>query len=81
MAAALGNTRARLRNGRRVAYYPTSAEVTTYSQVGPYVGEITKVNKDGTVNLAVNTPTGVQLAKTSVKQTSRAGGFSLRTVK
>lgn len=81
MATALGNTRARLRNGRRVAYYPTAAEETTYGQVGPYVAHITKVNADGTVNLAVNAPTGADLAKTSVKQTSTRGGFSIRTAK
>lgn len=53
-------TRARTRVGRDVQYYPTPAEVTAFGD-GPFAGRITKVHPDGTADLHVDTPTGIDL--------------------
>lgn len=69
--------RARVRAGRKVRYFPTSAEETAGGGTGPFFGQITKVNADGTVNLQVLEPDGTSLAKTSVERKERVGGYSL----
>lgn len=56
-------SRFRVRVGRRVEYFPTSTEVTTFG-AGPYGAVITAVNADGTVNLAVDVPSAVVEAGT-----------------
>lgn len=48
-------TRNRRRPGRKVAYTPTSGEVTAYG-AGPFPGEIAEVNANGTVDITVTFP-------------------------
>lgn len=73
-------SRARIRAGRQVRYFPTAAEVSTYSaDTGDvFFGFITKANGDGTVNLALFGTNGVQFAKTSVPLGQTAGTFDLQ---
>jgi hypothetical protein len=47
--------RSRIRRGREVAYTPTAAEEAALG-AGPWPGIITKVNADGTCDLAVDPP-------------------------
>lgn len=47
--------RSRIRRGREVSYNPTAAEVTALG-AGPWPALITKVNADGTCDLAVDPP-------------------------
>lgn len=50
-------SRARPRQGRRVKYTPTSAEVTSFG-AGPYQAEIIKVRSNGLVDLQITWPSG-----------------------
>jgi hypothetical protein len=52
--------RARARRGRAVFYHPTAAEAVT--QPGDWIGVITDVNKDGTVDLLVDAPNAASFA-------------------
>lgn len=74
--------RARFRVGREVTYFPTDAEAATGNDDAGanWFARITKVNLDGTVNLHVLEGDGGFIAKTSVSQADRKGGFSFRTI-
>lgn len=73
-------SRARIRVNRPVSYLATDAEATTASDNAgaKWPATIVKTNRDGTVNLLVQSGNGTALAKTSVTQTDRKGGYSLR---
>lgn len=74
--------RVRYRVGREVSYFATDAEAAAASDDAgaKWFGRITKINLDGTVNLAVDQGDGARLAKTSVSEADRKGGFSFRVV-
>jgi len=57
--------RARIRRGRTVSYTPTSTEVTA-SGAGPWMGVITDVNADGTVDLLLDTPNPAAVAEAAL---------------
>jgi hypothetical protein len=73
-------SRERIRAGRQVRYFPTTAEVSTYSaDTGDvFFGFVTKANTDGTANLALFGTNGVAFAKTSVALGTAAGTFDLQ---
>lgn len=52
--------------GEQVEYTPTDPEVQLMGGAGPYTGIVCGVNPDGTVNLAVFPPTGIQHTRTTV---------------
>lgn len=70
--------RSRLHRGREVLYTPTAAEVTALG-AGPWPALITKVNADGTCDLAVDPPgaTAVGSALASPLITSADPGAAL----
>ena len=53
--------RARIRRGRTVAYNPTAAEELA-NGVGPWLGMITEVNADSTVDLVIDVPSATPVA-------------------
>lgn len=75
-------SRARTRVGRQVRYLATDAEASAVSDTAgaAWIATIVKVNRDGTVNLLVQRSNGTTLAKTSVSQSDRKGGYMFRGV-
>lgn len=73
-------SRARIRVNREVSYLATDAEASAVSDNAgaKWPATITQVNRDNTVNLFVMRGNGTSLAKTSVLQNDRKGGYSLR---
>jgi hypothetical protein len=71
-------SRARLRVGRLVRYFPTSSEQTSGASGTAIPGIITKVNASGTASVASFQGDGTVLAKTALVQSEIAGGFSFR---
>ena len=70
--------RSRIRRGRTVSYTPTAAEVTANGE-GPWLGMITVVNADGTVELMLDVPGGtVTTAKGSDAATTQALANALK---
>ncbi len=69
--------RSKFHVGRQVLYTPTAAEATA-SGAGPWPGQITKVNADGTCNLSVAIPAGTISAKTSISRGTGLGQFSFQ---
>jgi hypothetical protein len=65
-----------------VTYFPTDAEATTGNDDAgaKWFARITKINLDGSVNLAVLEGDGGNLAKTSVSESDNKGGFSFIVV-
>jgi hypothetical protein len=68
--------------GRQVRYFATDAEAAavTDDAGAAWVATIVRVNRDGSVNLLVQRGNGTTLAKTSVTQTDRKGGYAFRGV-
>jgi len=65
-------TRARLRGGRRIRYFPTAAEVIA-NGVGPFPALVAVPHADGTADIEVFFPTAT--AKTNVKKGGTPGTF------
>lgn len=70
-------SRARVRKGREVAYFPTSSEESDGGGSGPFPAKITQVKSDGSVNLIVFEPDGSTIAKSDVKRGQQVGQFGL----
>lgn len=68
--------RTRLRQGRQVRYFPTAAEVSAFGE-GPYSARIKRVNDDGSVDLAIDTPTAERETQLKARGTVTANVLSL----
>ena len=69
--------RSKFHVGRHVMYTPTAAEAAA-SGAGPWPGQITKVNANGSCNLSVAIPAGTIAAKTSIVRGTGLGQFSFQ---